>query len=92
MLNGYNATRLYSTGAYDYIVKYSNDRYLVTLTYDSNDRVETIIVSMLVGTDDTRVPVDSEDKLFESFKKDLTKRCIEFKINGNIINIEYNLN
>lgn len=88
MLSKYNITRLYSTGAYDYIVEHNNDRYLDTLTYSDDSIVELIIVNKLIDTDDTIVSANERNRLFESLKEDLTKRGIEFKINGNIINIE----
>lgn len=91
MLDKYKPIRLYSTGAYDYTVNYSDSRYLVTLTYKNvNDDtiVNSIIVSMI--KDNKEIPVNGGNRLFESLKEDLTKRGIEFKVNDNIINIENN--
>lgn len=48
-------------------------------------RIESVV-------DSTLISMEEGDKLFESLIKDLTKRGIEIKINGNTIDIENILN
>lgn len=86
MLSKYVSTRLYGVGALQYIVRHMNNKYLVHLKYESGNVIKSITVDVF-NKDDTTFPVGDGDFLFESLKKDLTKVGIEFKINGNIINI-----